>query len=158
MQILWKVLTEVFNSGIIYVGHIVLILSKGALIMKCILCAKEIHGEKVKWLNESSPLCEKCAALTEKQEETVHEYAHTESEKNKTGVIIQTVAKVIWILGAIAAIIAAIIAFYVSGVISIASLISYLFVVFVSGFIVYGLGEIIILLGQINDKIPNKRK
>lgn len=143
-----------FESDIIYVGHIVLILSKGALIMKCILCAKEIHGEKVKWLNESSPLCEKCAALTEKQEETVHEYAHTESEKNKTGVIIQTVAKVIWILGAIAAIIA----FYVSGVISIASLISYLFVVFVSGLIVYGLGEIIIILGQINDKIPNKRK
>ena len=143
-----------FKSDIIYAGHIVLILSKGALIMKCILCAKEIHGEKVKWLNESSPLCEKCAALTEKQEETVHEYAHTESEKNKTGVMIQTVAMIIWIMGAIAAFLI----FAVAKSTSFASLISYLFAVFVSGLLIYGLGEIIILLGQINDKMPNKRR
>ena len=122
--------------------------------MKCILCAKEIHGEKVKWLNESSPLCEKCAALTEKQEETVHEYAHTESEKNKTGVMIQTVAMIIWIMGAIAAFLI----FAVAKSTSFASLISYLFAVFVSGLLIYGLGEIIILLGQINDKMPNKRR
>ncbi|WP_019679779.1 hypothetical protein [Ruminococcus flavefaciens] len=121
--------------------------------MKCILCAKEIHGENVKWINENSPLCEKCAALTEKKEETSFEYNHTESEKNETGAMIQTVAKIIWILGAITAIIL----FVVSGVASIIVLVSYLFAVFVSGLLMYGLGEIIILLGQIKDKISTKR-
>ena len=120
--------------------------------MKCILCAKEIHGEKVKWLNESSPLCEECAALTEKQEETSYEYTHTESEKNKTGAMIQTVAFIIWVFGAIAAIIA-----FAAGA-SVISLIGYLFAVFVSGLLVYGIGEILILLGQINGKLSNKRR
>ena len=141
-----------FKKRIIIIGQIVLIHSKGALPMKCILCTKEIHGEKVKWLNESSPLCEKCAALTEKQEETSYEIAHTESEKNKTGAMIQTVAFIIWIFGAIATIIA-----FAAGS-SLISLIFYLFAFFVSGLLVYGMGEIIILLGQINNKIPNKRK
>lgn len=143
-----------FKSDIITIGHIVLIRSKGALIMKCILCAKEIHDENVKWLNESSPLCEKCAALAENQEKPAHEYDNTKIEKNKTGVMIQTVAIIIWILGAIAAVLV----FIVSESASFASLIGYLFAVFVSGLLIYGLGEIIILLGQINDKIPNKRK
>lgn len=122
--------------------------------MKCILCAKEIHGEKVKWLNESSPLCEECAALTEKQEETSYEYTHTESEKNKTGAMIQTVAFIIWVFGAILAVIL----FAVSGAASVVSLIGYLLAAFVSGLLMYGLGEIIILLGQINGKLSNKRR
>ncbi|WP_303805541.1 hypothetical protein [Ruminococcus flavefaciens] len=121
--------------------------------MKCILCAKEIHGEKVKWLNESSPLCEKCAVITSEQTETNYEPAYSDSEKNKTGAMIQTVAFIIWIFGAIAAIIA----FAAAGA-SLISLISYLFAVFVSGLLMYGLGEIIILLGQINSKIPKRKK
>lgn len=122
--------------------------------MKCILCAREIHDEKVKWLNETSPLCEKCAALAENQEETAYKYDNTKIEKNETGVMIQTVAKIIWILGAIAALLV----FAVAESVPFASFIGYLFAVFVSGLLIYGLGEIIILLGQINDKIPNKRR
>ena len=133
-------------------GHIVLYLSKGALIMKCILCAKEFT-EPPKWLNETSALCPKCAQITANYKQPDNTAVNLENEKNQTGTTIQTVAKVIWILGAIAAVLI----FVVVGIESFFSLISYLFTVFISGLMVYGLGEIIILLGQINDKLPNKR-
>jgi len=119
--------------------------------MKCILCAKEFT-EPPTWLNETSALCPKCAQITAnyKQPDTVT--VHSENEKNQTGTTIQTVAKVIWILGALSAIIAA------AATASVISLILYLFVAFVSGLMVYGLGEIIILLSQINGKLSNKRR
>ena len=120
--------------------------------MKCILCAKEIEGTP-KWLNETSALCPKCADITSNYKQPEHDVVYDEIHKNKTGEMIQNVAKVIWILGVISAFIILIF----NGLLSIPSILGYLFAVFVSGLIIYGLGEIIILLGQINDKLPNKR-
>ena len=71
-----------FKADIILLGQFVLITAR-SFTMKCILCAKEIHGEKVKWLNESSPLCEKCAAITSEQTETNYEPAYSDSEQNR---------------------------------------------------------------------------
>ena len=122
--------------------------------MKCILCAKEIREENAKWINSSSALCPECAALASKAEEqSNYENENFQNEKNKTGAMIQSVAIIIWAFGAIISFIV----FAVSGVASIIVLVSYLFAVFVSGLLMYGLGEIIILLGQIKDKISTKR-
>lgn len=119
--------------------------------MKCILCAKEFSKENATWISENHAICPDCAANTSKQEEADYEYV---GENNKTGVMIQSVAKIIWILN----VIAALIAFLFSGVSSISLIIAYLFAVFVTGLMIYGLGEIIILLGQINSKIPKRKK
>ena len=121
--------------------------------MKCILCAKEIEGTP-KWLNETSALCPKCADITSNYKQPEHDIVYDEIHKNKTGKMIQDVAKVIWILGVISAFIILII----NGLTSLLSILGYLFAVFVSGLIIYGLGEIIILLGQINNKMPGKIK
>ena len=121
--------------------------------MKCVLCAEEIR-ENPTWLNETSAICPKCAAVTSKYKQPDTVIINSENENNKTGSTIQTVAKAIWILG----VISAVLIFAVVGIESLFSLISYLFTVFVSGLLVYGLGEIIILLGQINDKLPNKKE
>lgn len=125
--------------------------------MKCILCAKEIEGTP-KWLSETSALCPECAEITSKYKQPDHDVVNDEIHKNKTGQIIQIVAKVIWILGAISAFIMLIIMLKIGDLTSLPSILGYLFAVFVSGLIIYGLGEIIILLGQINNKMPKKIK
>lgn len=121
--------------------------------MKCILCAKEIEGTP-KWLNETSALCPKCADITSNYKQPEHDVVYDEIHKNKTGEMIQNVAKVIWILGVISAFIILIL----NGLLSIPSILVYLFAVFVSGLMIYGMGEIIILLGQINSKMPKNSK
>lgn len=121
--------------------------------MKCLLCAREIFNEdEAKWINEDNAICPQCALLAEKNKP--EEIDYSETEKNKTGSAIQVVAIVLWILGGIS-----VIAFnFMVNDFSLATMIIGLFAAFTSGLMVYGLGEIIILLGQIKDKIPTKRK
>lgn len=121
--------------------------------MKCILCAKEIEGTP-KWLSETSALCPECAEITSKYKQPDHDVVNDEIHKNKTGQIIQIVAIVVWVLG----VILAFIMLKSDGMTSLPLILGYLFAVFVSGLIIYGLGEIIILLGQINNKMPKKIK
>ena len=128
--------------------------------MKCILCAKEIEGTP-KWLSETSALCPECAEITSKYKQPDHDVVNDEIHKNKTGQIIQIVAIVVWVLGVISAFITLIMLIR-GGMTSLhsilPSILEFLFKVFVSGLIIYGLGEIIILLGQINNKMPKKIK
>lgn len=124
--------------------------------MKCILCAKEIHGEKVKWVTPNSALCPDCAALNSKKSQPDDDYEYDDypdDTKNTTGTLIQLVAFLIWLFGGIAAFIA-----YAAAGVPLITLIIYVFSVFVSGLLIYGLGEIILLLGQINAKLTNKRR
>lgn len=122
--------------------------------MKCILCAKEISKENATWINENNALCPECAELASKQEETTCEFDYSADEKNKTGSTIQVVAMIVWILGGLS-----VIAFsFLSGKFSLTTMILGLFSTFTSGLMIYGMGEIIILLGEINDKLSKRKK
>ena len=94
------------------------------------------------------------AEITSKYKQPDHDVVNDEIHKNKTGQIIQIVAIVVWVLG----VILAFIMLKSDGMTSLPLILGYLFAVFVSGLIIYGLGEIIILLGQINNKMPKKIK
>jgi DNA-directed RNA polymerase subunit RPC12/RpoP len=121
--------------------------------MKCLLCGREIFNEEdAKWINEDDVVCPQCSLIVEKVVPEENDYSETVN--NKTGSTIQIVAMFLWILGGIS-----VVAFCILiNDFSFSAMMLGLFAVFTSGLMVYGLGEIIILLGQINSKMPKKRK
>lgn len=120
--------------------------------MKCLLCAREIFNEnEAVWINDDNAVCPQCALLAEKNK--TEEIDYSETEKNKTGSVIQIVAFILWILGVISVVSFCILIKNFS----FSAMMIGLFAAFTSGLLVYGLGEIIILLGQINDKLKNKK-
>jgi len=122
--------------------------------MRCMLCAKEISEENAQWINDENAICPECAYIASKRESEKAIEDYSEDNKNKTGTTIQIVAIVLWILGGIS-----VVAFnFMTNDFSLATMIIGLFAAFTSGLMVYGLGEIIILLDQIKHKIPTKMK
>ena len=122
--------------------------------MKCLLCAREIFNEnEAVWINEDNAVCPQCALLAAKKELEDPVDTYSETKKNSTGSIIQIVAFILWILGGISVVSFCILIKNFS----FSAMMIGLFAAFTSGLMVYGLGEIIILLGQINDKLKNKK-
>ncbi|SHM10944.1 hypothetical protein [Ruminococcus flavefaciens] len=122
--------------------------------MKCLLCAKEISEENAKWINEEDAICPECAFLTAKLELKTPADDYSEDKKNSTGNALQVVGIILWVLGFLS-----VVAFNaMKKDFSLATMIIGIFTAFTSGLVVYGMGEIIILLDQIKHKIPTKRK